>query len=151
MKNITKLILEKICEKIVVQGSHKKLITEYYQIIRNAAGKEFSEDNQATLDSFLQECFNNKGSIMKRQDVYKLIDGERAYQDRKQILENMTSDGTHSIEEWLVHIEDYVNEAKHLLSRNAKQNTDKPVMDIFRKIAGMAVYAMEQHETLPRK
>ena len=48
-------------------------------------------------------------------------------------------------------IEDYVNEAKHILSRESKQVADSKGMDIMRKVAAMAVCAMEQHETLPRK
>ena len=88
---------------------------------------------------------------MKRSDVYKLIDGEREYQDKKWTPETTTSDGVHSAEEWLVYIEDYANEAKHILSSKSNKDAAFPVMDIMRKIAGMAVCAMEQHETLPRK
>jgi hypothetical protein len=87
---------------------------------------------------------------MKRSDVYKLIDVEREYQDAKWTPETTTSDGVHSVEEWLVYIEDYVNEAKHILSRNPKQDADKKSMENMRKIAAMAVCAMEQHETPPR-
>ena len=54
---------------------------------------------------------------MDRLKVLELINGERDYQNKKWNSETTTSDGIHSVEEWLVYIEDYVNEAKHILSR----------------------------------
>lgn len=60
---ITKLqiiVLEYLCRKLVVQGyNHKNNIKKYYQIMREAARNEFWEDNETTLDSFLQECFDS--------------------------------------------------------------------------------------------
>ena len=87
---------------------------------------------------------------MNRLNVYELINGERDYQNSKWNPETTTSDGRHSVEEWFVYIEDYVNEAKHTLSRKPKQVADEEAMEIMRKVAAMAVCAMEQHETLPR-
>jgi hypothetical protein len=87
---------------------------------------------------------------MKRQDVYRLIDGERDYQDKKWNPSTTTSDGIHSVEEWLVYIEDYVNEAKHILARESKDVADIRAMNIMRKVAAMAVCAMEQHDTFSR-
>ena len=88
---------------------------------------------------------------MKREDVYKLIDGERNYQDSRWNSNTTTSYEIHSVKEWMMFIEDYVNEAKHILSREPKQVADIKGMNIMRKMAAMAVCAMEQHETLPRK
>jgi hypothetical protein len=87
---------------------------------------------------------------MKRSDVYKLIDGERAYQDKKWTAETSRNFAQHSPEEWFTYIEDYVNEAKHILARESFVTADQKAMDIMRKVAGMAVCAMEQHETPPR-
>jgi hypothetical protein len=87
---------------------------------------------------------------MKREDVYKLIDGERDYQDAKWNSSTTTSDGIHSVEEWIVYIEDYLNEAKHILARLDKKHADVDAMIIMRKVAAMAVCAMEQHDTQPR-
>ena len=87
---------------------------------------------------------------MNRQDVYKLIDGERNYQDEKWLPMPESRHANHSPEEWFVYIEDYVNEAKHILSREAYGICEKKAMDIMRKVAAMAVCAMEQHDTNPR-
>ena len=59
---------------------------------------------------------------MQRQDVYKLIDGERDYQDSRWNESTTASKGLHSPEEWFMYIENYVNEAKHILSREAVQS-----------------------------
>jgi len=87
---------------------------------------------------------------MQRANVYKLIDGERDYQDRKWTPETTTSNGIHSVEEWLLYIHDYVHEGMNIGSRKPRQESDVTCMEIIRKIAAMSVCAMEQHETPPR-
>jgi len=88
---------------------------------------------------------------MERVEVYKAIDSERDYQDLKWNSETTTSDGRHSFEEWFTYIEDYIGEAKHVLSRQSKQVADTFASDVMRKVAGMAVCAMEQHGVLRRE
>ncbi len=82
---------------------------------------------------------------MQRQEVYKLIDGERDYQDRRWNADTTTSQGWHSTQEWLSFIQDYANEGLHLGTREADQIAYMKQLAILRKIAGMAVAAMEQH------
>lgn len=45
--------------KIVAQGDHKSRITQLFMMVRQEMDREFTEDNQATRDAFLQECFDN--------------------------------------------------------------------------------------------
>jgi hypothetical protein len=80
-----------------------------------------------------------RGTNMDRQEVYKAIDSEREYQDSK------WKGSPHTLTEWLVFIEDYTAEAKHLLSRNWDAEVATQASDIMRKIAGMAVAALEEH------
>lgn len=87
---------------------------------------------------------------MNRQQVYELIDGERDYQNWRWNATTTYSEGKHSPEEWFMYIEDYVNEAKHILSRENIQQAYPKAMDIMRKVAAMAVNAMEQNDTKPR-
>lgn len=87
---------------------------------------------------------------MKRNEVYKLIDGERDYQDKVWNENTTASKGQHSPEEWLMYIEDYINEAKHIVSRKSVRDSYPAVMSIVRKIAAMSVCAMEQHDTPER-
>lgn len=82
---------------------------------------------------------------MKRLEVYRIIDEEREYQEKK-----WGENKINSIEEWLVYMEDYINEAKHIVSRDVKENTAHKCMWNIRKIAAMAVCAMEQYDTMSR-
>jgi len=87
---------------------------------------------------------------MSRGDVYLAIDSERKYQDSLWNAETTASAGQHSPEEWFMYIEDYINEAKHILSRKKIDEAYPQAMDIMRKVAGMAVCAMEQNGTRNR-
>lgn len=59
MNWLTKYILRKICRRVVIQGNHKNSITEYYTILKEEAEKVFTEDNEPTLQAFLEECHKN--------------------------------------------------------------------------------------------
>ena len=87
---------------------------------------------------------------LTRQEVYELIDGERKYQDDLWLPMDESKHDNHSPEEWLLYIEDYTNEAKHILAREAYGIAESRAMDIMRKIAAMAVCAMEQNGAPPR-
>jgi hypothetical protein len=87
---------------------------------------------------------------MNRSDVYKLIDGERDYQDKKWNDTTTDSGGHHSPEEWITYMEDYLAEARHILSRKSTQIANPTAMEIIRKVTAMGVAAMEQIETKPR-
>jgi hypothetical protein len=82
---------------------------------------------------------------MKREQVYKAIDTEREYQNMMWNESTTASKGQHSPEEWYMYMEDYINQAKHILSRENVQSSYPKAMDIMRKVASMAVCAMEQH------
>lgn len=54
-----KYLLRKICKRVVIQGNHKESITLYYSILKEEASKVFTEDNEPTLQAFLEECHKN--------------------------------------------------------------------------------------------
>jgi hypothetical protein len=91
---------------------------------------------------------------MKREEVYKLIDGERDYQEsrwdnhaEKRSGKPDILDENKSLAEWLIYLEFHLNEAKHavyaLESKKAKE--------AIRKIAALAVVCMEYNDCPPRK
>jgi hypothetical protein len=80
-----------------------------------------------------------------RADVYAALDSERAYQDTRWNESTTTSEGKHSLEEWIVYMEDYSAEAKHLLSRMSTQEAYPKALEIIRKVTAMGVACMEQH------
>lgn len=54
------IALKWIASFAVIQSHrHQENITKYYRIINDEAREQFREDNKATLDHFLLECFNN--------------------------------------------------------------------------------------------
>jgi len=90
-------------------------------------------------------------NIMKREEVYYLIDGEREYQDLKWSPETTLSGGHHySPEEWITYMEDYLSEAKHALSRESHLTAYKRAMCCIRKVTALGVAAMEHIETQSR-
>lgn len=83
--------------------------------------------------------------MIDRAEVYSAIDSERAYQDTRWNSATTTSEGLHSIEEWLIYMENYLDQAKEQVSRNAKQVGDALAMQTLRKITAMGVACMEQN------
>ena len=79
---------------------------------------------------------------MERSEVYALIDGERAHQDRK------WPGHQHSVTEYLVYIRDYVEDALHRVTHESGENGVKPNV---RKIAALAVACMEENGAPPRR
>lgn len=89
---------------------------------------------------------------MERSQVYKLIDGERDYQDKKWNDDTTISGGRHyQPEEWITYMEDYLAEAKHVLSRKPAQISIPEAMGIIRKVTALGVNAMEHIDTPPRE
>jgi hypothetical protein len=88
---------------------------------------------------------------MKRNEVYELINGERDYQDiRWKDDRSMSGTHIHTPEEWIVYMEDYLAEAKHILSRTEAPGCYPVAMGIIRKVTAMGIAAMEQNETPAR-
>lgn len=85
-----------------------------------------------------------------RELIYKFIDSERDYQDWKWNDATCRSGGRHSRTEWLVFMRDYIEEAMHVVSREADQHCDHRVDATMRKIAAMAVACMEHNGGHPR-
>lgn len=79
---------------------------------------------------------------MDRKGVYELIDGERAYQDSRW----KDLDKRNSVADFLVYIRNYLDNATR------SHNADYPAESLnnIRKIAGLCVACMEQHDTPAR-
>ena len=77
-----------------------------------------------------------------REQVYLAVNEERDYQDGKwNPVENHQHDVTH----WMTYIRDYVEEAQRVLSRFPNEEAELFARHSLRKIAAMAVAAMEQN------
>jgi hypothetical protein len=82
---------------------------------------------------------------MQREEVYKLIDGERDYQDT---LDHTRTDGcAKGVGDYLTLIQHYHAEAVKAWTKNPGNAAG---LDVVRKIAGIAVHCMEEHGAPPR-
>lgn len=83
-----------------------------------------------------------------RNQVYKAIDSERNYQRYR--AEEVSGAGTgehlHSVEEFVLYMDDYMRELKTQLSRTWTPDGQVPeALSTLRKITAMGVACMEQH------
>lgn len=77
---------------------------------------------------------------MERQEVYKLIDGEREYQN--EIVGNKYSHVAHPVAAEILMMEEYIQRARELWT---DVKGDEAALDMVRKVAGLAVRCMENH------
>jgi len=82
---------------------------------------------------------------MTREEVYRLIDGERAYQDTDP-HDAGHDDAAQSVADWIIFIEKQLDEAKERVYQLKKTEA----LEHIRKIAALAVACMEQNETPSR-
>lgn len=86
-----------------------------------------------------------------RQQVYDALDSERDYQEmrKKRDGENGTDNNgdprSHSPEEYLVYMQDYLNEALHVASRTWGPEARLAIMEIVRKVTALGVANMEDN------
>jgi hypothetical protein len=87
--------------------------------------------------------------VTDRSEVYAALDSERAYQDQRWTASNTKGSPDqkrqHSIEEWITYMEDYLSDAKHILSREEYPACDERAVQIMRKVTAMGVACMENH------
>lgn len=81
---------------------------------------------------------------MNRREVYDLIDEERDYQKAKWNEQVSTSKGNHTWEEWILYMEDYLNEAKRALSRTPQPECNFKAACAVRKVVALGVAGMEK-------
>ena len=74
---------------------------------------------------------------ISRKEVFTAIESERDYQDDKWGLED-----THSLEEWVLYMEEYLSKARNAL---VEAEDEDEALENVRKVAGLAVAAMQDH------
>lgn len=90
-------------------------------------------------------------NIMKREEVYKLINGERDYQDQLTDIRNWTEkerNPAQSVGDFLTLLDVYVQRAQ---VEYADKAGNISALDVIRKVAGIAVFCMELHGAPERK
>ena len=80
-----------------------------------------------------------------RQEVYKVIDAERDYQDS--LSSDRTDGRDHHSGDFIVMMNYYINKLNEAWTINAG---DTEALKVMRKIAGIAVHCMEKHGAINR-
>lgn len=80
-----------------------------------------------------------------REEVYRAIDTERVYQDKRWNRDTTTSEGNHTVGEWVLYMQDYLEEARQQLTRMADPVSTQLALNTVRKITAMGVVCMEQN------
>jgi len=81
--------------------------------------------------------------MIKMEEVFEAIKEEREYQDK--LWGQAMSKGRHDIPSWILYMEDYLQEAREVVSRYATPECDEDALHAIRKIAAMCVACMEQN------
>ena len=79
-------------------------------------------------------------STLSREDVYKLIDGEREYQSK--LGPDRTDGSDKTVGDYLTMLRSYLRKAENAWTDNAGC---EPALDQIRKVAAIAVRCMEDH------
>lgn len=80
--------------------------------------------------------------------VLNAILSERSYQIRRwgwRQPDNSFVETQHSVHAFTMFMEDYLNEAKHILSREAEPACHEKALDAIRKVVTLGIACFEQH------
>jgi len=86
---------------------------------------------------------------MTRTEVYKIIDGERDYQDEKWGGRNHGK--THDLESWIFYMEYFLGQTKEILSTELYTTSYPKAMEFIRKVTALGVACMENYDCPPRE
>jgi len=95
----------------------------------------------------LHEHEFDSNELSKREKVYKLIDGEREYQEDMPQHANKEQQRNTPVAAWVIYIEKLIQEAKVCIY-NMDENS---ALEFIRKATAVGVACMEYNPTLPRK
>ena len=114
---------------------------------------------EATLDELLDELAKEDNDPLTpyptvplvRFQAYRAVDSERDYQDKKwgkSLSANRPGNGERSVDEFVLYIAGYTQDLVNTASHSSNK---EEILNIVRKIAGLAVHCMEQHGAPLRK
>lgn len=119
-----------------------------------SAGKpivlEYNRDSVVVGDEKKNNKLPSSLPPLARDYVYAVIDGERDYQDEKWNDETTTTGGKHTVPEFVLFMEHYLQEARRHLSTQASPDADLMGLDFVRKVTALGVVCMEQNGAVPR-
>lgn len=85
-----------------------------------------------------------------RDEVYNALTKEREYQDKRWNATTTTTAGQHSVAEFVLFMDTYIQDTKQTLSKHGEPEASKLALDNLRKITAMGVACMEQNGIVER-
>lgn len=88
---------------------------------------------------------------LKREEAYRVIDGERDYQDARYgttASSGRPGNGSRTLDEYALYIEGYSRKLADIASTEINPNGK---LDLVRKVAALCVACMEEHGAVERK
>jgi hypothetical protein len=85
------------------------------------------------------------GASVDRSDVYKVIDGERDYQDSMWNADTTASKGLHTPGEFLLMMEHYIAEARRAYCSAGEPQATTKMLDRMRCVTGLGIACFEQN------
>lgn len=89
--------------------------------------------------------------MVNRKQVYNCIDGERLYQDSRWNSSTTPTEGKHTVTEFILYMQHYLNEAIRLVSTQADPKAIHDGLDFIRKVTTLGIACMEQNGVVERK
>jgi hypothetical protein len=89
--------------------------------------------------------FIRKDKMTTREEVYRAIDGERDYQEFRWNEKTTSSGGQHTVAEFVLYMEHYLDEARRQLSTQKSPRAEADGLEFVRKVTALGVVCMEQN------
>lgn len=86
--------------------------------------------------------------MTERSEVYKALDSERAYQNKRWCRtepEQAAGHNPHSVIEWLSYMRYYIDKGLETATISNDPDASKQALEFARKVAALGVVCMEQH------
>lgn len=86
--------------------------------------------------------------MVSRSEVYKVLDGERDYQDMRKVRDQ--GQEFHTIEEFLLYMKVYLDETISISAHTWGPEAKPKTLDFVRKVTALGVACMEQNGVVYR-
>jgi hypothetical protein len=114
-------------------------------------GSDNSKGGEAAIAAMVKLAEQMSMRPERRVAVFNALDGEREYQeDRKRSEGYVGENHEHELAAYITFMDDYLREAKTIVSRDWSRGCPRKVLNVLRKVTALGVAAMEAHGVVRR-
>lgn len=84
-------------------------------------------------------------TVVSREQAFAVVSGERDYQDSLWNPDTTTSNGQHTVSEFVLYMEHNLQKAREVLSTMASPGAEAAGLAFVRKVTGLGISCMEQN------